>query len=362
MAPPLTKFNFKKSYIYAALAILAVAVGAYVVVNHQPYTYKETGVPAQVELSPRLQKLFAKTKTVCFGRYVLDVPEEAQLVFGYQEFPAKITTHKDAVGREKDLAEAFRTKFQGEHPKAEFTYADVGPVPNSWQLHFFGSPYLKKVGAEGIRNFVTAGKDVFEFGWGSGDEETLDQVMKGTTYIAHNLRARDNAEIPQEPGVCIDEGFIADNSGKFQEIFGAGIHIPSIPDVSFSIMSNKDASTEGPNGVGLAARHEEAMKEQGIVFPAVSDMARLRIGKRIANGWNGEEVLLRHNGKDGAFAHEFMWAFVGTTGELTKPASVDIQLDTGVGANTKLATKSSLTDDEAVALWDKLLSGLRFRL
>jgi hypothetical protein len=172
---------------------------------------------------------------------------------------------------------------------------------------------------------------------------------------------RDNAEVPKEPGVCIDEGFISDNTSNDQEIFSVGISLPSLPDARFSIMSNKNASTEGPNGIGLIKRHEGAMTAQGVVFPVFAGMSRLRMGMHRVNNWDGEEVLLRHNGEEGAIAHEFLWAFVGKTGDRARPASVDIRLDTGVADDTKFATRGSLSDDEAVALWDKLLSGLRFR-
>jgi len=318
-------------------------------------------VPTQTEMSPRLKKLFARTKAVCFGRYVLDVPEEAQLILGYQEMPAKIITHENATGKEKELVEAFRKETLMKRSEAEFSALAAGPVPNSLVQRYFASPYLKSVGGEGIISFVPAGNHVFEFGWGSGDEESADQIIRQSADIARNLRARDNAEVPKGPGVCIDLGFIAETTGKFQEIFSAGVHFPSLPDVSFSVMSNKNASTDGPNGVGIIARHEAAMRDQGVVFPVDAELSRLRIGKHIVNGWNGEEVLLRHNGKDGVMIHEFMWEVIGKTGELRHPASVDINLDTGVDANTKYATKGSLTDDEAVALWDKLLASLRFR-
>ena len=35
-----------------------------------------------VKLSKRLEVLFLKTKIVCFGRYALEVPQEAQLISG----------------------------------------------------------------------------------------------------------------------------------------------------------------------------------------------------------------------------------------------------------------------------------------
>jgi hypothetical protein len=361
MTNPILKLESKKRLIFTALAVVIAAAALYLLLHNQTYSYEDTGVPTQTEMSPRLRKLFAKTKSVCFGRYVLDVPEEAQLILGYQEMPAKIVTYENAAGKERDLVDAFRREKLIKRPAAEFASLVAGSVPKSLVQRYFASPYLKSVGGEGIINFVPAGKHVFEFGWGSGDEESADQIINKSTDIARNLRARDNAEVPKGPGVCIDLGFIAENTGQFQEIFSAGTHFPSLPDVSFSIMSNKNAKTDGPNGVGIIARHEAAMREQGVVFPADAELARLRIGKHIVNGWNGEEVLLRHNGKDGAIIHEFMWEVIGKTGDLRHPASVDINLDTGVAANTKYATKGSLTDDEAVALWDKLLSSLRFR-
>jgi len=329
--------------------------------NYQKYSYKERGVPNRIESSRKLNELFSKTKDVCFGRYVLKVPTEARLVFGYQEFPAKITTHKNAAGQAKHFADAFISDLKSERNDAMVTYLGPGAIPSSVQIRFFASAFLKQEGAQGIRNFDQIGDHVFEYGWGSGEDESTDQIMNRMADIAHNLRVRDNAEVPKGPGVCIDEGFIADNTSNDQEIFSAGVFLPSIPDVRISIMSNKNASTEGPNGVGLIARHNDAMTAQGIVFPLAAEMARLRMGRHMVNNWDGEEVLLRHNGEKGAIAHEFLWEFVGKTGDRTRPASVDIHLDTGVADNTKFATRGSLSDDEAVALWDKFLSGLHFR-
>lgn len=344
----------------AVITCIAFSISLFLF-NYQKYSHKEQGSPDGIEPSKKLHKLFSKTKNVCFGRYVLTVPAEARLAFGHQEFPAKIITHKNAAGQAKNLVDAYIAKLKQEDDDTEVTYLGPGAIPSSLQIRFFVGAFLKREGAQGIRNFDQIGDHVFEYGWGSGDEESADQIMKRMAGISRNLRLRDNAEVPKEPGVCIDEGFIADNTSNDQEIFSAGISLPSIPDVIFSIMSNKNASTEGPNGVGLIARHESAMTAQGIVFPVFADMARLRMGRHTVNTWDGEEVLLRHNGEDGAIAHEFLWAFVGKTGDRARPASVDIQLDTGVADDTKFATRGSLSDDEAVALWDKLLSGLRFR-
>jgi hypothetical protein len=360
----MTIFNrrvFGKIGIRVAMFALIASLTLLFLLNHQKYSYKEQGMPNKINPSRKLNELFSKTRDVCFGRYILTVPAEARLVFGHQEFPAEITTHKKALGQAKNLANAFIADLKQEDDDTEVMYLGPGPIPSSVQIRFFAGAFLKQEGAQGIRNFDEIGDHVFEYGWGSGKKETSDQIIKRMAEIARNLRVRDNAEIPKESGVCIDEGFIADNTSTDQEIFSAGISLPSFPDIRFSIMSNKNASTEGPNGVGLISRHKDAMIAQGVIFPITTEMARLRMGRHIVNNWDGEEVLLRHNGEEGAIAHEFLWEFVGKTGDRAKPASVDIHLDTGVADDTKFATRGSLSDDEAVALWDKLLSGLRFR-
>ncbi len=75
--------------------------------------------------------------------------------------------------------------------------------------------------------------------------------------------------------------------------------------------------------------------------------------------WHGEESLIRR--KDGT--HDFEWAFVGTPRDVANPSEYSTHLYSKVAHDTVgAAAQASLTDDEAVALWDKLLSGLKFRV
>jgi hypothetical protein len=46
------------------------------------YAYKGGAKQATIKSSPRVQVLFEKTKLLCFGRYAIEVPQEAQLTFG----------------------------------------------------------------------------------------------------------------------------------------------------------------------------------------------------------------------------------------------------------------------------------------
>lgn len=53
---------------------------------------KEAVIPENFKLSKRLETLFLKTKIVCFGRYALVVPQEAQLISGGTTILSEIKT------------------------------------------------------------------------------------------------------------------------------------------------------------------------------------------------------------------------------------------------------------------------------
>jgi hypothetical protein len=158
---------------------------------------------------------------------------------------------------------------------------------------------------------------------------------------------------------------MADNLYSSQEMVNAGIYIPSLPDVTFSISSNKDAYGDYPPEdfekteraeLSLLARIKQAQEDQGIHYPS---RTVLREGKRDVQHWRGEESLIKR--KDGT--HDFEWALVGKPRDVANPSEFGAQMYTKVEHNMVGAAKAaSLSDDEAVALWDKLLSGLKFRV
>ncbi|MCY1281364.1 hypothetical protein D9M70_301730 [compost metagenome] len=229
---------------------------------------------------------------------------------------------------------------------AEISYFGPGPVYNSIEVRSFESKNARTYGVEKARTFVSSGSHLFE--WFYGGEELAPLV--------NGIRARDNADIPPAPGVCIDHGFVADATGTFQEIFGAGIRLPSLPDVSFSVDSNKLASVDDTNGVGLLASIADQKKDLGDRYPKLTT---LREGKRTVGVWQGEESLVRR--ADGT--HDFEWEAVGKERTTLHPAWINAKMYTKVAANRiGAADTASLGDEEAIALWNKLLDGVRFRV
>jgi hypothetical protein len=87
-----------------------------------------------------------------------------------------------------------------------------------------------------------------------------------------------------------------------------------------------------------------------------------RRGPRQINDWvNGFEGLSRSPEQSTVHSiHDFAIAFRGVVGDYLKPFA-DIRMQTGVADNAMGATKASLTDEEAIAVWDKITSTIRAR-
>jgi hypothetical protein len=328
------------------------------------YSYKEKAVPEAVQLSSRLSKLFAKTKLVCFGRYALEVPQEAQLIWGSASFPSEVEVFSGGLDAGKQRIEDDIAKLKEDDKTVEITYNQAGPIENSWQIRYYPGKNAKSVGLYFFNTYINKGELTFVLS-GSLKHQTEEAAAARQAMRAKSLRLRTPDEIPAEPGYCIEHGFMTGTSYEDQEMVNVGIVIPSLPDVSFSVSSNKNAygdytpeefeKIQRPK-LSLLARIKEAQDDQGIHYP---NRTILREGKRNVQHWHGEESLIRR--KDGT--HDFEWALVGTPRDVANPSEFSAQMFTKVEHNTVGAAKSaSLSDDEAVALWDKLLSGLKFRV
>lgn len=326
---------------------------------------KETIMPGDFKLSKRLDALFLKTKIVCFGRYALEVPQEAQLISGGTIILSEIKTISGGITEKNQrIAEEIK-KIQENDPTSEITYNGKGPIENSWQLQYYDGKFSKEDGFLIFKTYITKGSHIFILDGSTREGETIADSIENQMIRANKLRLRDENEVPKEPGYCVKHGFMSDDKYDSQEMADAGLYFPSLPDVTFSITANKDAYGDYPPAeydakvrgkLSLLSRIQQAKDQQGRNYPS---RTLLREGKRDVQHWHGEESLIRRT--DGV--HDFEWTLVGTPRDIAYPAVLEASMYTKVAHNmVGAAAAASLTDEEAIALWDKLLSGLKFRV
>jgi hypothetical protein len=351
----------KRTVLAGCLALLMAAL---LITYSKTYAYKENAVPEPVALSQRLKNLFNETKLVCFGRYALMVPKEARIIWGNVSFPSKILIFKGNQNAIRELADKYIAKLKYADDDADITYNGRGPVEGSWQIRYYEDKAAKRLNLHFFNTYINKGDLIFLLGGAIEDGQSEEQALAIEATRAGSLRLRAEEEVPSEEGYCIEHGFMASSFYDDQEMVNAGLYFPSLPDITLSISSNKDAYGDYPkeefekkkvSELSLLARIREAQEEQGIMYP---HRAVLREGKRDVQHWHGEESLIKR--PDGV--HDFEWGFVGTPKDVANPSEFVVNMYTKVEHNTVGAAKAaSLSDEEAVALWDKLLSGLKFR-
>jgi hypothetical protein len=138
--------------------------------------------------------------------------------------------------------------------------------------------------------------------------------------------------------------------------------LKEFPDVHFSVDAHKNLERlrEGSSPSLLREQAKEDAEADGLgaVFARTKI---LRQKARQLGTWKGEELALRTPAyKDDLEAHEFYFYSMGAVNDPFQP-ELDVRLESGLEGNQKARVKPSLTDEEALALWDKLITTIRVR-
>lgn len=349
--------NGRKKYVLALVLLIVLIETLFI---HGEQIVNETD-----DNFPTFDRLFSTTKLLCFGRYAIEVPKESDMLWGLVSFPSKISVVSSSHKAIKGYMDEDVDRIMDANDTAEVVFSGLSPMGIGWQLDYYEGKYEKRDGALFSRNYIELDENIYFLTAAKRHDESKESFLTRLFERANSLRTRAPNEVPTSPGYCIEHGFMKNDRYDSQEIVAAGLSLPSFPDVTFSVTSNKNAygdyslaefDSHLRGKLSLLSRIKQAKEEQGSHYPK---RTILREGDRTVQHWKGEESLIRRT--DGT--HDFEWAFVGRPKDVANPSEFSVQMFTKVAHNTVgAAEKSSLTDDEAIALWDKLLSGLKFRV
>lgn len=313
-------------------------------------------------LSSRLQPLFEKTRTVCFGRFLMQVPATADVIFGPAEVETPIQYFEDHGAK---LHEHLSMRLAEVENERQFLLKDDIPrLPlfgkvidgaRSGQKIVFGS---KDQAGYAVHSFVPIGKDLYVQYINSitPDEDIVSLI----NTVATHLQARPEGQIPAEPGSCIEGGFVP--LKQEYERVAIGIRMKELPDVHLSVDVHKNLERLRTGNSPKLLREQARGFAEAVGLEAVfARTSILRQQERQLGLWKGEESALRTPAfKDDKSVHEFRFHSVGAVNNPLQP-ELDIRLDSGVKDNRKASVNPSVTDEEALALWDKLITTIRVR-
>lgn len=325
-------------------------------------------MPNMTNLTPRLKTVFEKRKTVCFGRFLVDVPASTTVAWGDISIPIGVHVYPNDVHRVRDMAENFVSDLRTEkaiyHNHSPLLISEDDVVEPQGKI-VTGYEDFEAVNGIKIHGFFELNNDglIIDARPMKDDMNRTIDLIKG---IARRLTLRGEAEIPTSPGNCIEYAFLPDqgtaNDGQ-GELIRIGFRLKEFPDVHLSILLNP-SNPNYSNSDSLQWQLERLEKDEKAENPdhPLLRTRYLRRGHRQIHDWlNGFEAL-SHTPEQSEMhgIHDFAMDFRGVPSDPLKPHA-DIRMQTGVSDNMAGAIKPSLTDEEAIAVWDKITSTIRVR-
>lgn len=344
--------------IVFALATLCLTVhpSTYGGTSEQPRGLKMT------KSTTRLQGMFTEVRTVCFGRFLIEIPATATLVYGPAEAETEINFYKNRGGMVAELVAKRLTEI--EEGRRSFSKMRLQEMPLLGSLIEGARPGQKIVidasGGAGYKvlSYIPIDEDLFI--------QHMDGVLPGDDVIpelntlAKHLRRRADNEVPAESGMCIEGGFMP--LDLEHERATIGVRFKEFPDVHLSVDAHKNQGILQETG-RLELMREEAKQaaERAGLGHVYARTKILRHQPRQIGNWKGVEVSVRRPVylKD-TDSHEFRFQSLGAKHDALEP-ELDIRFETGMKGNERARAKSSLTDEEALMLWDRLINTIRVR-
>lgn len=312
----------------------------------------------------------ARVKTVCVGRLLIDMPLDAQISLH------RIRIDGLDVATFAQSRDAFLADLANRQQQIESTPDRHGGQRNMESMRDLitrsgleGKIFMHgRAVTEGSRPTGPAADQVEHFRYENISIEAMVHAhwltiqLSATDYdpdLADNLThlveravVNPDGDIPTVPGFCVDRAYFGDpaNPGRVETIVMSA-RLPAHPDVDFTmiVMGGLASNNEGP----LARRTNSSLLS---TLLASLRLSTLRAAPRDIAGMPGEEVAERVTEQNDTVGYSFDWAVNGAGDDLTTP-SIFLLMMTGNGDHAPV--QSSLTEDAALALWDKVVSSIR---
>lgn len=314
-------------------------------------------------------RMTEKMKTVCVGRFLVDLPAEAQYEFHRPRvdgFDINVFDESEEDFEKRVVLRKSQLEAVPNRPGGHKSLESVREVRNDFGVegHVFvhGRDVSEGQSSDGltieryryesvaVEALVHANGLSIDFSAPAYDPESVANLTKLISQLVPNP---DNL-VPTEPGFCINRAYIRDplHADQGEELMMAA-WLPNRPDILFKIMLA--AGTE-PDRQGLLERGDESDMRLGA--DERTRVSRLRADKRTISGIDGDELVERFVEKNDSVVYSFWWEVNGTVDNVFVPHIV-FKMDTGYSEHGPVP--SSLSEDAATCLWDAVLTSLRVR-
>ena len=336
-------------------------------------TWAVAQVQSQNEASRRdkneVARMTEKMKTVCVGRFLIDLPDDAQVELA----GANIDGLDISVFDEPD--DEFRTRLADREAQLRAIPDRLGGNRNlesvkevrtqhglQGKIFAHGRKVNEGTAANGLTleryRYENVAVEALVHGHGVSIDLVAqlydpDQVENISRLVAQ-LVANPAGNVPAEPGFCIDRAFVKDPLVADQtERVMMSARLPAYPDLELMMVL---AAGLEPEQETLLQRSSAAEGLLSIFEKA--RVSRLRADRREIGGLVGDELVRAVVEENDVRVYSFWWEVNGTRDDVLAPHLL-LRMNTGKSDNGPVP--SSLSQGAALGIWDRISSSIRIR-
>jgi len=314
----------------------------------------------------KVAKMTEKMKTRCVGRFLIDLPADAQVTMRYGALGGFDISTSNAESEaefaerlrleEREIAGALNEDGQPSLEASKEITVGAGRgktfVYNRERTKILGdNGYFYSDSLKFLSMLRFPGVSV------TGEIEWVaPRYIDRLTRILSRIRPLADNEIPSESGFCLGHVILQDpyeHNNVESVVMFAGIR--GHPDVNIAL-SSMSGTSPAPS---LLARHQRAVS-RAPVFMRLA-FSHLREHERTINGLPGEELVLRAREPNFTTGYSFQWEMAGSQDDVHAPR-LKLELESGVNpvAGGK-PVQSTLTEEAMFELWESIVNSIRPR-
>jgi hypothetical protein len=327
-----------------------------------------TGQVRSMRDRSEVAKMTEKIKTVCVGRYLVDVPADAEvslsggMLDGFDietKEESEVVFQQRLAARENEIGTHQADNTNKEH--AGMVEARDLRIPGMVGRIFIfdrSRGYLmegdRRVDMESVS--VEAHAHMGGISILLSATSTDEAAASAAEALLTRLQLRGADEIPDVPGFCIRRGlFVEPLPAHKNEHIVMHVGVPRHPDLAMVLFSIAGGKSE--SGLLERVAHTDAISGADELLR----VSKLRSDKRSINGLDGEEVVERVREYNFTTGYAFNWETQGVTDDVLRPY-LSLELQTGISEHPGgKPTDTSLHEDALLALWDSIASSIRLR-
>jgi hypothetical protein len=368
--------SFFKNNRIVKLLLIAVALSVVYILYS---SFSKQPIKQKQPMNPYTQSM----KTVCVGRYLLDIPASSvDLKYGQEVDGIPVVKLADIVVTSIDYEKVIKReraaidkKILEEKEMGANFIKEIAISPKStayiYSLKELLTARQKELydGLEpnhNIAGFVWVGNRIYKMLF-SYDRKNLIATQSKINDLINSIQPWDGVTAPQTPGICIDEAFIAGGpfAGGEYLSFGADIDKAQNTRISFTTRGGSKFSTDGVlkpmPGSTLIERSKNANElvkdNKEVKYQSLRRTARTVLGQP------GEEIMSRIEEK-GVIELQGKIEIIGGGDPKKQYYSFAIKANnshTNPENGISKMLENPIQDDIAIAIWDKVVGSLQIR-